>query len=264
MKISVSGKGGSGKSTVTTLLAAAFRRKGFRPLIVDADESNSVLYRMLGMANPPQPLVALAGGRQMVKQLMPPGYRPGAPGEGTNVLTQASISPDEIPAANIAENNGIRLIVIGKIAESLEGCACPMGVLGREFLGKLKLEKEEVVLVDMEAGIEHFGRGVEASLDSVVAVVEPSFESLSLAERIMKLSLGIGIRKFGTVLNKVNSQAVYRKMEAELSSRGVVLLGSVPYDEEVFNACLDGRKIPEGNANITGSLDRIVAALLQS
>jgi CO dehydrogenase maturation factor len=72
MKISISGKGGSGKSTVTTLLAMELRDRGYRPLIVDADESNTVLYRLLGLGRPPQPLVALAGGRQMVRQLMPP------------------------------------------------------------------------------------------------------------------------------------------------------------------------------------------------
>ncbi|MDD5703750.1 MAG: hypothetical protein PHU23_17080, partial [Dehalococcoidales bacterium] len=153
MKISISGKGGSGKSTAGTLLALEFRDRGCRPVIVDSDESNSVLYRMLGMAQPPQPLVALAGGRQMVRELMPPGYKPGTPDSGTNVLARAEIALSDLPSVNVAEKDGVRLVVIGKIAEPLEGCACPMGVLGREFLGKLRLADREIVLADMEAGI---------------------------------------------------------------------------------------------------------------
>lgn len=248
MKISISGKGGSGKSTLTSLLAAELRDHDYRPVIIDSDESNSILYRMLGMAQPPQPLVALAGGRKMVRELMPPGYKPGESREGTHVLTQARITLDDIPPENIAENDNLRLVVIGKISEPLEGCACPMGVLGREFLGKLQLKENEIALVDMEAGIEHFGRGVEASLDDVLIIVEPSYESISLAERIKHLAEGINIQRVWAVLNKVGSEELEIKLSAEMAKRDVEVIGSVPYDEEVFAACLEGRllSVPEG------------------
>jgi CO dehydrogenase maturation factor len=263
MKLSLSGKGGSGKSTLTSLLALAFRDRGYRPVIVDADESNSVLYRMLGFNSPPVPLVALAGGRQMVRQLMPPGYKPGSSEEGTHILARARITLDEIPQENIAQKDNISLLVIGKIVESLEGCACPMGVLGREFLGKLQLGEKEIAITDMEAGIEHFGRGFEASLDSVMIVVEPSFESISLAERIVKLAAEIGIKNVWAVLNKVNSDIVAGKVNEELLKRKVTVIGSIPYDEAVFNACLEGRPVVAANRNTQQAVNAIVDQILK-
>jgi CO dehydrogenase maturation factor len=257
MKLSVSGKGGSGKSTVTTLLALELRNRGVRPVIVDSDESNSVLYRMLGMAKPPQPLVALAGGRHMVRTLMPPGYTPAESGKGTHVLTQSRILLDDLPSENMIEKDNLRLIVVGKIAEPLEGCACPMGVLGREFLSKLKLRDNEIALVDMEAGIEHFGRGVESGLDAVLIVVEPSFESISLAERIQYLAHGIGVPKVGAVLNKINSELLSAKLCQELKNKKVEVIGAVPYDKTVFNADLEGLALSIGQWSIAEALHNI-------
>jgi CO dehydrogenase maturation factor len=263
MKLSLSGKGGSGKSTLTSLLAMAFRDRGYYPVVVDADESNSVLYRMLGLESPPVPLVALAGGRQMVRQLMPPGYKPGSSEEGTHILARAKINLDDIPAENLAQKDHISLLVIGKIVESLEGCACPMGVLGREFLGKLQLKEKEIAITDMEAGIEHFGRGFEASLDSVMIVVEPSFESISLAERIVKLAGEIGIQNVWAVLNKVGSEAVAGKLNAELLKRKVTVISSIPYDEAIFNACLEGKPLISPNRNTNQAINAIIDYILE-
>jgi CO dehydrogenase maturation factor len=263
MKISVCGKGGSGKSTITTLLAFALRDRGYHPLIVDTDESNSVLYRMLGMSNPPEPLVSLAGGRQMVRKLMPPGYKPADSFEPTNVLVQSSISLDDIPKINLVEHQGVSLVIVGKITESLEGCACPMGVLGKEFLGKLKLNDREIVIADMEAGIEHFGRGVEASLDGVLVVVDPSFESIKLAERIQALANGIGINQVWALFNKVNSDKTKNRLQRELEKTNVKVVGLIPYSEDVFNAGLEGvtLQLPPGNLReaMDGILDKILA-----
>jgi CO dehydrogenase maturation factor len=262
MKISISGKGGSGKSTTTALLSLGLIERGYHPLIVDADESNSALYRMLGLDTPPQPLVALAGGRQMVRQLMPPGYKPSEAKEGTHVLTQARISLDEIPAENIARKGNMSLVVIGKITEALEGCACPMGVLGREFLGKLQLNEKEIAITDMEAGIEHFGRGFEASLDRVIMVVEPSFESITLAERIQHLALGIGITDIWAIINKANSVSFAAKLRDELDRRRVRVIGSIPYDEAVFTASFEGEALSLGNRKLSEAVHQIVSFML--
>ena len=246
MKISICGKGGSGKSTVVTLLALEARDRGYQPVVVDTDESNIVLYRMLGFTQPPVPLVDLAGGKKMVRKLMPPKYAPKEPGLDTNVLSREKLSLADIPTPNIVEKDGIRLITIGKILQPLEGCACPMGVLGREFLGKLQLESGEIAIVDTEAGIEHFGRGMETSIDSVLIVVEPSLESVTLAERVKQMASGIGLDRVWAVLNKANSDELVSKLTAQLTKRSVAVIASIPYDEEIFNACLDGRPLTKG------------------
>jgi CO dehydrogenase maturation factor len=255
MRISISGKGGSGKSTLVTLLSLEMRDRGYRPLVIDSDESNMVLFRMLGFSQPPAPLVALAGGRQMVRELMPPKYAPARDQPTTNVLAQETISSNEIPPDNIVEKNNLRLVVVGKILQPMEGCACPMGVLGKEFLAKLKLEKNEIAIADMEAGIEHFGRGFEASIDCVLIAVEPSFESVTLAEKVKYLATGTGVKTIGAILNKVPSVKIGAKMKARLEQKDIPVITTIPFDPDIFNACLEG--LPLSKGKVSGALREI-------
>lgn len=176
MKIAICGKGGSGKSTVSALLAGQALREGYRVLVVDSDESNSGLHRMLGFSEPPRPLMELVGGKKALKG------RLGEP----SILEVDTITLDTLQPPYGLSHNGLTMVSIGKIMQGLEGCACPMGVLNREFLRKLKLAGKEVALVDMEAGVEHFGRGVDSEVTKIVAVVEPSWESVELSGRIQK------------------------------------------------------------------------------
>ncbi|RLC72120.1 MAG: ATP-binding protein [Chloroflexi bacterium] len=238
MKISVCGKGGSGKSTVVTLLASEARARGYQVLVVDSDESNSGLFLMLGFDQPPVPLIELVGGKRRLKQKM----------DQPNVLGEASIGIDHIPPPHLLKRDGLMLVSIGKILQSLEGCACPMGVLSREFLKKLALKADELAIVDMEAGVEHFGRGVETSIDSVLIVVEPPFESLEVAEKIHNLAAGIGIGNVWAVLNKVPSEEIARKLEEELRKRGIDVIGCIHLDPEVFKSSVEGGILRKGKA----------------
>jgi CO dehydrogenase maturation factor len=123
-----------------------------------------------------------------------------------------------------------------------------MGVLSREFLKKLSLEDDQIVVIDMEAGVEHFGRGVETSIDRVLIVVEPSFESLELAEKVHSLSAGIGIKNICAVLNKVPSDEIALKLESELAKRGIDTIGCIHRDNEIFHSCLEGLSLTNGGA----------------
>jgi CO dehydrogenase maturation factor len=232
MKISVCGKGGSGKSTVVSLLANAAQARGFRTLVVDSDESNSGLFRMLGFANPPIPLIALAGGKEGIKAKM----------NQPSILSETEIAMDQIPHPYINKQNGLWLISIGKILQALEGCACPMGALSREFLNKLRLAENEIALVDMEAGVEHFGRGLDAGIDSVMLVVEPSYESLTLAEKIKELATNMQ-KKLWAVLNKINSDDLGSQLEKALKKNDIETIGVISYDPVIFTAGLNGNRI---------------------
>jgi CO dehydrogenase maturation factor len=243
MKIAICGKGGSGKSAVVTLLANAMRERGYRVLVVDSDESNVGLYRMLGFDRAPVPLMELVGGKKRVQKQMTSKYSSGESEPRMNVLTQDIISVEDIPREHVLERDNIRLMSIGKILQSLEGCACPMGVLSREFLKKLRLNEDEVVIVDMEAGVEHFGRGVETSIDSVLVVVEPSFDSIQLAEKVNSLASGIGVNNVWAVLNKVTSDEMVAKLSEELRKRNIHVIGCIHHDPEIFDACLEGRPL---------------------
>jgi CO dehydrogenase maturation factor len=239
-KISVSGKGGSGKSTVVTLLASEARERGYRVLVVDSDESNPGLPRMLGFDRAPLAVMELLGGRRGLKQKMnsPSG----------EILSQKEILVEDISAQHMLERDGLRLVATGKIVQSLEGCACPMGVLTREFLKKLRLEADEIAIVDMEAGVEHFGRGVDTSIDSVLIVVDPSFDSLQLAEKVNSLAAGMGIDNVWAVVNKAPTPELALKVSEELRKRGVEVAGIIHHDPEIFEACLEGRALVKGRA----------------
>jgi CO dehydrogenase maturation factor len=250
MKISVCGKGGSGKSTLVSLLSIEALKRDHSVLVIDSDESNSTLFRMLGFEKPPVPLMELIGGKSVLKEKM----------IQNNVLSETRISTGDIPDQYLQRRDGLMLISIGKILHSLEGCACPMGALSREFLKKLHLVENEISIMDMEAGIEHFGRGVDTGIDSVLVVVEPSLESLVLAERIKGLTEGIE-KDLRAVLNKIDSDILASRLRRELETRGIDVIGIIPNDPMIFEACLEGQALRTGEAS--SAAGKVLEGLLQ-
>ena len=177
-----------------------------------------------------------------------------------NLLAQEAFRVVDLPDDYVVERDGIRLVCIGKILQSLEGCACPMGVLNREFLKRLALQKGEMAIVDMEAGIEHFGRGVETSIDSVLIVTEPSLDSLELAEKIRSLAAEAGVERVWTILNKIGSEEIASRLRKELEESGISVIGSIGYEPEIFQSGLEGRSIDRDKleADMTTLLDQLL------
>jgi len=243
MKLCVCGKGGSGKSTVVSLLAVGFRQQGREVVVLDSDESNTSLYWMLGCAAPPRPLLELAGGRKRVQQGMLQRFSKGEDEPRMSIWEMETITSRSIPPDYVVQQDGIRLVATGKIHQALEGCACAMGTVSREFLKLFRTLDSEVLLADMEAGIEHFGRGIESGVDGVIAVVEPSLESISLAHKVMELSLASGAAFWGTVLNKVASPEQGRQLREQLTEREVPMLGVITFHPALQSACLRGRPV---------------------
>ncbi len=254
-KIAVCGKGGSGKSSIVVLLANGIRERGYRVLVIDSDESNPGLHRMLGLRNRPAPLLELVGGKKLVFQAFSQDSE-----SPMSILTRDEIRTSDLPSQYLVQTDGIGLVCTGKILQSLEGCACPMGALNREFLRRLCLQEDEVAIVDMEAGIEHFGRGVETSVDSVLVVVEPSFDSLELAEKINTLAAEVGVESTWNILNKVSSEEIALKLTNELKKKGISVIGGISYDEGIFQSGLEGRPLHETKAlsDIGKILDRLL------
>ena len=185
-KIAICGKGGSGKTTVVTLLTAAFKEAGYKPVVIDADESNPGLGRMLGMNGQPRALAELFA-RPDASGKMPEGL----------LSSRERFSMDDIPSVYVSELDGVRFMVVGKIIDPFQGCGCALAESAREIVEKLQLKDGEVLILDMEAGVESFGRGVERQADTILVVVEPSFESIVVAERIVQMAQGMGTRRDG-------------------------------------------------------------------
>ena len=257
MKICITGKGGCGKSMVAVLLSKLLSSRGYRVLLVDADESNLGLQRLLGIKNEPRPLLDYLGGKPAIQKSMMEAFRQSTGEPQMVILPQASISLNDLPPEYIASVNGIRVLKIGKIEHAMEGCACPMGALARDFLDKLVLDEKEVVITDHEAGLEHFGRGVERGVDLVLIIVDPSYESLLLAEKINSLSKVFGVRTV-VALNRVTPDVV-DEMKKQLQQRGLTIAGSISYDPEVFQACLKGK--PLSAAQTERDIDALIDAI---
>ena len=192
-KISICGKGGSGKSVIITLLAKELRARGYKILVVDTDESNTGLYKMLDFEEAPETLTRSFGGRSGVMKYW-------------NENRLADLLSDTIQRKTIFTKNRIGLLSIGKIVDAGGGCACPLNAVVRAFLKIYEPDDNEIVLVDTEAGVEHLGRGNEKYVDAIIIVVDPSYESLELAKRARKLSMNLGIpnERIYVITNKVN------------------------------------------------------------
>ena len=234
MKIMVCGKGGSGKSALTVLMARVLSQNN-GVYIVDSDESNALLPRMLG-AEPPTPLVEYLGGKGNI-------FKQGA----VNIIKALAAAgrgvrlPD-LPSGYVSSSpEGVRLITIGKVREYGEGCACPFNFLARALLKSLILKDDEVVLVDTDAGVEHMGRGVEEGCDAIIAIADPTAESLVLAGILKKEATRLG-KKFWLVANKIKpSVADIVTMKAK--DAGLEPVGLVRSDEEVFRSNLEGEAL---------------------
>lgn len=259
MKIAICGKGGTGKSTLVALFVGEFKKAGMRVTVIDSDESNSGLFWMLGLEKQPRPLMDFVGGKKDVQGKMIARFSNGQSEPEMSIFLQDTIPIEDVPEDYRVESEQTRLVAIGKIKQSLEGCACPMGVLSREFLKKLRLGGNEIAIVDMEAGIEHFGRGVENSVDAVIAVIEPSLESINLAEKIGVLASESGAKFAGVVMNKLSSGKEYEIMSTELKNRKIPVLGQITFSEEIINACLHGQPIEPAHSG--GQTIKIIAKL---
>ena len=244
MKLAIAGKGGVGKTTITALLAREAAASGHRVLVVDADPDAN-LATTLGFPEPPVPLAE--------EELLI------AERTGSGGFVRLNPTVDDIPDRYIVEQDGIRLIVLGGIRGGGEGCACPANVLLKTLLAHLLLKERDVVLVDMEAGIEHLGRGTVDSVDALLIAVESDRKTLETAHRSLSLAREIGIERILAVANRVRDEEDAPRIRDGLPA-DVFVVGSIPYRDELRIAARSGG-IPVGLA--LPSISRLYVRLLE-
>lgn len=216
MKIAISGKGGVGKTTLCALLAQEAVAQGRRVLAVDADP-NPTLAMALGFPHEITPLVEL---KELLEERM--GSLEG--------FLRLNPKVDDIPERFAVERDGIKLLVMGPIRQGGSGCACPQNTFLKSLLQHLVLERDELILLDFEAGLEPLGRATAQGVDTLLIVVEPDGASLLTARRIHTLAQEIGVRKILAVANKVREPT-----DIELITKGLAaampLGGVLPYSD---------------------------------
>lgn len=249
-KVAICGKGGTGKSTITALLAIAIQKLINLVLVLDMDESNQGLYRMLGFTSQPKSLISLLE-----------RFASGKSKQEAEWLKRNEISIESIPSKYILELNNLKFMMAGKIDDPFQGCACSIADLARDFIQKLTVKDTEIVLIDMEAGIESFGRGVERGVDTALIIVEPSFESLALAEKISYMADGIGINKVRAILNKVPSTEIATDITNNLAKKNITAIGTVYLDDKIAKASLEGKSLP-ADLKAESEINKIAQILL--
>lgn len=223
MKIAISGKGGVGKTTLAALLCTSFQRSGYHVTAVDADPDAN-LASTLGFPEPDSitPIIEL---KELIAERT--GTRPGSMG----AFFKLNPRVDDIPEKYSVTHNGIRLLVMGSIKKAGTGCYCPENALVRELVGHLLLGEDDIVIMDMEAGIEHLGRGTSGDVDAFIIVVEPGKRSVETGQRVVKLATELGVKRHYVVGNKVRDDD--DRMFIERFFPGDTLLGILPYSDEI-------------------------------
>jgi CO dehydrogenase maturation factor len=200
MKFAVTGKGGTGKTTIAGILAHLFARDGFHVLAVDADPDANLASAIGIPEDDADSITPISKQSQLVEE------RTGAKPKQFGQLFKMNPRVSDIPDSFCLEHKSIKLLVMGAIQRGGAGCACPENVLLRSLLSEIILNRDEVVIVDMEAGIEHLGRATSRSIDRMLIVVEPGSRSISSAKTILKLAQDLEIESFGIIGNKVQDK----------------------------------------------------------
>jgi CO dehydrogenase maturation factor len=232
VKIAISGKGGVGKTSLAAMLACHWADDGRNVIAIDADPDAN-LAAALGVpdGDTPTPI-------SQMKDLV--AERTGSKG---GYGTYFTINPDvhDIPEKFAHKLDGITLLVLGGVPAGGAGCICPESALLKALVTHVLLRREQVVLLDMEAGVEHLGRATAGAVSAMVVVVEPGQRSVQTALNVARLAAEIGITRVGVVFNKVPPDTPIDALRQRLGNLPV--LGSIPYDAAIAQADLTGRAV---------------------
>jgi len=277
-RIGILGKGGSGKSTVTVLMARAFQHLGYQVNILDADSTNIGLFRALGFDSQPMSLLDYFGGTEFSGGLV------SCPVDNPAVLPKSTISLKSLPKRYYRQMPGLNFLVAGKIGDRGPGAGCdgPISKITRD-LKIVDSGKFPVTLIDLKAGLEDFARGVVTSLDWIITVVDPNIAAIQVAVDIKNLVLDIKagkqpatkhlkskiliraanriyrqakIKNSFALLNKIDNSRIERSLIKSLESQGVRVIGTLKQASSLSSSWLRGKAL--ANSEAEGVLEKAI------
>ncbi len=253
LKIAVGGKGGVGKTTITALIARAIAasNKDTKVIAIDADPVAN-LAAGLGI-DESQPITPISELSDLIAERT--GAKPGTMGGFFTLNPKV----DDIPDRFSIEKDGVKLLVMGTVQKGGSGCICPEATILKALMNHLVLARNEVVVMDMEAGIEHLGRATSGSVDALIVVVNPGKRSRVAADKIRKLGTDIGIKNIVVLGNRIKSKEDEQLILSSMPDYKII--GFIPERDEIVNSDRDGTRpfddittIPEELKEVTKKL----------
>ncbi|MFC1985522.1 AAA family ATPase [Chloroflexota bacterium] len=254
MKIAISGKGGVGKTLLAAMLSKIFAESGYSIIAIDADPDAN-LAATLGFPQTEE-ITPISEMKELIEE------RTGAkPGQSAPYF-KLNPKVDDIPEKYALNRNGIKLMRMGRIKKGGTGCYCPENALLKALLTHLLVARDEVVILDMEAGIEHLGRGTAKAVDKLIVVVEPGRRSIETAHSIARLAAEIGLQNVAVVGNKIRNQSDREFLISSLP--GFEFLGFIPYDQAIVDADLANLSLLDSSQQVTAAVKNIYQVLLST
>lgn len=231
MKIAITGKGGVGKTTLSGVLARLFAKDKYNVLAVDADPDANLASSIGFSEEEYSKLVPFSRMKELAKERT-------AASDGYGSLFVLNPKVNDLPDEYCIEHKGVKLLSMGTIDQGGSGCVCPENTLIKRLMQELLVNRDDVVIMDMEAGIEHLGRGTAESVDALIVVVEPGKRSIQTANQIKGLADDIGIKKLFVVASKVQTDDDLSFIKENL--KNFEFLGHVSLSDIVKKADMDG------------------------
>ena len=252
MKFAVAGKGGVGKTFISGTLARLFARDGYNVLAVDADPNINLASTLGVPRDVAEKIVPLSENDSLVEERT--GVAPGR--SYGSMFRMTPTVGDIVEKFGVVGPDGVQLLVMGTVKGGDTGCMCPANALLRVLIQHLLIQRRDVVIMDMVAGLEHLGRGTARRVDAMLAVVEPRMKSVDTIRRILKLAAEIEVREVLAVGNKIGGERERVFVEERMREVGVPVAAHIPYDPAVAEADMLG-EAPldhDGNSSAVGAV----------
>jgi CO dehydrogenase maturation factor len=253
MKLAITGKGGVGKTTLTSLLAWIYSTRGSKVIAIDANPDANLAEALGFSVEESQKVTPIAEMRELIEE------RTGTKQGSVGAFFKLNPKVDDIPERFSLQKNGIKLLVMGTVKRGGAGCLCPEGALLKSLLSHLVLSRSEVVVMDMDAGVENLGRGTAKAVDAFIIVVEPGQRSFQTARAIQRLATDLGVKKCYIVGSKTRDEEERQFIINNLPDFEV--LGFINYHPEVARADRLGKSVfktaPDAVADVGGIVKKL-------
>lgn len=233
MKIAVTGKGGVGKTTFSAILSRLYADEGRSVLAVDVDPDANLGLALGFSEEEIEKLIPISEMKTLAEE------RTGASPESYGKFFKINPKVDDIPDKFAIKTNGVKFLVMGSVDTGGSGCVCPEHVMLKRLISHLVIQNEDVVIMDMEAGLEHLGRGTAENMEQFIVVIEPGSRSIQTYKNVKRLAADLGVKRVRVVANKVKGKEDEEYIINHIPEED--LLGFIHYNEEVIDADRNGK-----------------------